>query len=165
MYNVFFHPLAKFKGPRLWSISRLPFIREILGGRLPYTVKNLHDQYGSIVRVAPDELSFLGSDAWKDIYAQKTFLRGRIWGSRPPGVEAHNVISASMADHARFCRALQPAFLETAVREHEPTIHQYVNLLISRLSEAVEKHGGKSASVDLVQWINFTTFDIIGDLG
>jgi hypothetical protein len=28
----------------------------------------LHEQYGSMVRIAPDEVSFINPDAWKDIY-------------------------------------------------------------------------------------------------
>lgn len=137
----------------------------MLSGTLPFRVKELHDQYGSIVRVAPDELSFIDSAAWKDIYLQKAFIRPKVWGSRPPGVEAHNVISAPVADHTRFRKALQPAFSEKAVRQHEPTIERYVDLLINRLKEAIKSTKQNTATVDLVEWINFTTFDIIGDLG
>ncbi|RDL34574.1 Cytochrome P450 ClCP1 [Venustampulla echinocandica] len=165
IYNAYFHPLAKFRGPKLWSISRIPFIKHMLAGTLPYRIKDLHDQYGSIVRVAPDELSFIDSTAWKDIYLQKAFIRPKVWGSRPPGVEAHNVISAPVADHTRFRKVLQPAFSEKAVRQHEPTIERYVDLLIGRLEEAIQGSKQNTATVDLVQWINFTTFDIIGDLG
>lgn len=137
----------------------------MLAGELPYRVKDLHDVYGSIVRVAPDELSFIDPRAWKDIYLQKSFVRPQVWGSRPPGVEAHNVISAPVADHARFRKVLQAAFSEKATREHEPTVQHYVGLLIARLNEAASDSKGNAVTVDLVQWLNFTTFDIIGDLG
>lgn len=29
---------------------------------------DLHEEYGPVVRIAPDELAFAGPDAWKDIY-------------------------------------------------------------------------------------------------
>jgi cytochrome P450 len=143
----------------------MPFIWHMLAGTLPYSIHSLHEQYGDIVRVAPDELSFIDHTAWRDIYMQKAFVRPKIWGSRPPGVEAHNVISASVEDHARFRRAFQTAFSEKAIQQHEPTIHQYVDLLIGRLKEVATSTEEKSQTVDLVQWINFTVFDIIGDLG
>ncbi|KAK9427306.1 cytochrome P450 monooxygenase [Lipomyces doorenjongii] len=165
VYNAYFHPLAGFKGPLLWRASRIPFINSMLAGVLPYRVKSLHDEYGSVVRVAPDELSFIDPRAWKDIYLQKAFVRPQVWGSRPPGVEAHNVISAPVADHARFRKVLRAAFSDKATREHEPTVQHYVDLLIARLNESIGAGKGKAATVDLVQWLNFTTFDIIGDLG
>ncbi|CAG8951904.1 hypothetical protein HYFRA_00005708 [Hymenoscyphus fraxineus] len=165
IYNLYFHPLAKFPGPKLWAISRIPFITEMLGGNLPFRIKSLHDEYGTIVRVAPDELSFIDSAAWKDIYLKKEFVRPKIWGSRPPGVEVHNIISASVADHARFRKAFQSAFSEKATIQHEPTVQRYVDVLINRLKEATKRNGQMSGRIDLVQWINFTVFDVIGDLG
>ncbi|PQE22673.1 cytochrome P450 1 protein [Rutstroemia sp. NJR-2017a BVV2] len=133
----------------------------MLSGRLPYRIKSLHDEYGAVLRVAPDELSFTDPQAWKDIYLPKQFLRPKIWSSRPPGVEAHNFITANAADHARFRKVFQPAFSDRATKSHEPTVKRYIDLLISRLNEAI----AVDRTVDLVQWLNFTTFDIIGDLG
>jgi hypothetical protein len=36
---------------------------------------------------------------------------------------------------------------------------------MGRLNETIDKNGGEASTVDLLQWLNFTTFDIIGDLG
>jgi len=136
----------------------------MLKGDLPYRVKEFHDRYGSVVRVAPDELSFIEPTVWKDIYMNREFLRPDQWGKRPPGITAHNLISAPVADHARFRKALGPAFSDKAIREHETTILAYVNLLVSRLREKITE-SGDAAVVNLVEWINYTTFDIISDLG
>lgn len=35
-------------------------------------IKKLHDKYGDVVRVAPNELSYTNPDAWQEIYG--TFL-------------------------------------------------------------------------------------------
>lgn len=47
------------------------------------------------------------------------------------------------------------------MREQQPIIQGYVNLLIQRLRERCD--GGKQP-LDAVAWYNYTTFDIIGDL-
>lgn len=47
------------------------------------------------------------------------------------------------------------------MREQQPIIIDYVNLLIRGLHERSE--GGKKR-IDAVAWYNYTTFDIIGDL-
>ncbi|KAF7907644.1 uncharacterized protein EAF01_005230 [Botrytis porri] len=137
----------------------------MLSGILPYHIKKLHDEYGTVLRVTPDELSFTDPQACKDIYLQKQFIRPKEWGSRPPGVEAHNFITANAIDHARFRKAFQPAFSDRATKSHEPTVKRYIDILILRLNEAIAEQRTDDGTVDLVQWLNFTTFDIIGDLG
>ena len=114
--------------------------------------------------MAPDELSFINPAAWKDIYMSKEFLRPKQWGTRSPGVKAHSLISAPITDHARFRKALGPAFSDKAIREHETTILGYVDLLIKRLRQTIDEDD-ESNSINMVEWINFTTFDIISDLG
>lgn len=47
------------------------------------------------------------------------------------------------------------------MREQEPVLQQYIDLLITKLRE---KCGQQETSVDIVEWYNFTTFDIIGHL-
>jgi len=71
IYNLYFHPLAKFPGPKLNAASPLPGIYSLLKGRLPLENKKLHDKYGSVVRVSPNELAFNSVQAWEDIYGHR----------------------------------------------------------------------------------------------
>ncbi|KAF2641485.1 cytochrome P450 ClCP1 [Massarina eburnea CBS 473.64] len=156
LYNLFFHPLASYKGPLLWRAFQFPSLAAMLGGNMPYRVKELHDQYGPIVRVAPNELSIIDDRAWKDIFQRRDFLRPPQWGARPPGVDAHNLISAPADVHARFRKAFAPAFSEKETQGYETLIRLYCDKLINTLDT--------KGVVDLVEWLNFTTFDIIGEL-
>ncbi|KAJ5668353.1 uncharacterized protein N7477_006923 [Penicillium maclennaniae] len=70
-YNVFFHPLAKYPGPKSMAATRIPYMHLILAGQMAQAVKVLHDKYGEVVRIAPDELSFINGDAWKAIYGTR----------------------------------------------------------------------------------------------
>jgi len=63
------------------------------------------------------------------------------------------------ADHSRYRRLLSHAFSDKALREQEPLITPYVDLLISRLHENANK-----GAQDMVSWFNFVAFDIIGSL-
>jgi cytochrome P450 len=132
-------------------------------GQLPFRVKKLHDEYGPVVRVSANELSINDPHAWKDIFNRRDMLRPPQWGARPPGVEAHNVISAPASSHARFRKALTPAYSEKSVKEYEPTVRLFLEKLLTRLDDLIAK-GGTSAVVDMVEWTNFATFDIIGEL-
>jgi hypothetical protein len=137
----------------------------MLQGCLPYSVKEIYDKYGNVVRISPGELSFTDPAAWKDIYMNKKSLRPPQWGNRPPGVEAYNLISAGVADHLRFRKAIGAAFSDKAVKLQEPIVNHYVGLLIKKLHQSVEEDADKRPTVDAIRWLNFTTFDIISDLG
>ena len=135
----------------------------MVSGDLPHRIKAFHEKYGPVVRIAPDEVSFTDPSAWKDIYP-KNFVRPREHKDKPPGKNAENLISASEPDHARFRKILAPAFSERAVTEQEAMIVGHVDLLISTFSKMIHENGAKGRTVvDLLQWLNYTFFDIIGD--
>ena len=164
VYNIFFHPLAKYPGPLIWRAFRLPFIISNVRGELPHTIKAFHEKYGEVVRVAPDELSFTNPAAWRDIYP-KNFLRPHEYKDKPPGKDAENLISATETDHTRFRKILAPAFSERATQEQEPLIKRYIDTLILKLHQEIKADpSGSTAMVDVLQWFNYTTFDVIGDL-
>lgn len=68
VHRVWFHPLSSFPGPRLWAASCIPYVVSLLRGTLINDMLRLHNEYGPVVRLAPNELSFATADAWRDIY-------------------------------------------------------------------------------------------------
>ncbi|KAJ5486234.1 hypothetical protein N7530_000534 [Penicillium desertorum] len=164
VYNVYLHPLANYPGPKSMAATRLPYIRMILGGRFPQRIKALHQQYGDVVRIAPDELSFIDGAAWKPIYGTRVGHGQKSKDHRfyaPTPGEAPSIIVSNDADHSRFRRLLSHAFSESSLRSQESIIKGYIDLLMQRLHESID---GGTNTVDMVAWYNFTTFDIIGDL-
>ena len=127
-------------------------------GDLPHKVKSLHEEYGEVVRVAPDELSFTNPAAWRDIYP-KNFVRPREYKDKPPGKNAENLISASEPDHARFRKILAPAFSEKSTHDQEPVIKKHLDVLIRKLYQQIEDNSpGKSGAVEIVSWFNRGSF-------
>lgn len=76
----------------------------------------------------------------------------------------HSILSASDANHARYRRLLSHAFSERALREQEYLPLTYIDLLVRRLRDKVASSDSGATIIDMVQWLNFTTFDIVGDL-
>ncbi|OTA54162.1 cytochrome P450 [Hypoxylon sp. EC38] len=164
-YNIFLHPLRNYPGPFAAKATFLWRSYRILAGDLPQTVKELHDKYGPVVRIAPDELSFIESQAWKDIYGHhgsyemvKDPKFYRLLGNHIPD----SILSADRERHSMIRRQLAHGFSERSMREQEPIIGEYVDLLMRRLGEHC-KDG--QAVLDMRNWLNFTTFDVIGNLG
>ncbi|KAF2967122.1 hypothetical protein GQX73_g6442 [Xylaria multiplex] len=172
LYNVYFHPLSHIPGPYSWSASRLPFIYSLLNGTIVHDIQHLHQVYGPILRIAPDEVTFARADAWADIFQLRSdrFLKDPIWWKRQPG-NPDSLISAIDPDtHTRMRKALAPGFTTRALSAQEPILQQYVNLLVERLTEQATKQETKRSGIhsvefDIAPWFNYVTFDIFGDLG
>lgn len=68
VYQVYFHPLARFPGPFLASVTDLWQVNQFLSLRQPYNLTDLHAKYGQFVRYGPDKLSVTAEDAIPSIY-------------------------------------------------------------------------------------------------
>ena len=120
-----------------------------------------------MVRIAPDELSFVGPNAFRDIYGispgHKDFPKNPIW-IHPMVNGLYSIHGANNPDHARIRRLLSHAFTDKALRQQEPILQSYVDLLMYRLEGNILASATLAAAIDIGKWYNFTTFDITGDL-
>ena len=129
----------------------------------------LHDTYGPIVRVGPSEVAFISSQAFRDIYGfrpdrtYKCLPKDPTHYSAPPNGVHYLVGPVSDGVHARHRRLLNFAFSERALRDQERLITHFVDTLIVRLRERIDTEGNKG-KVDMRNWFNYTTFDILGSL-
>lgn len=65
-------PLRKIPGPFLASITKLWVVNKQRGFKRPLVDMELHRTYGSIVRVAPNEVMVSSPKAFRTIYGKKT---------------------------------------------------------------------------------------------
>ena len=161
-YKFYFHPLANFPGPFFAAISDVWYVRLFIGGDLPWTMERMHQRYGDVVRVAPNELSFATPDAFHDIHShaardRKPFLKSSFYQAyeRP-----RNIISMrDPQEHAARRKMYAGAFSTRALRGQTEVITPYVDLFVAQLTRlAIDE------PVDMRQWLNWLTFDIFGDL-
>ncbi|KAL4781966.1 cytochrome P450 [Aspergillus varians] len=164
LYRLWLHPIASYPGPPLAAISNLPYFIWTTTGNLHQRLHSLHEKYGDVIRIRPNSLVYRTPEAWTDIYGH------RKPGSPPfskdpeffmPGAAgSSHMINASEADHARQKRLLNHAFSERAMRDQQDLIMGYIDLFIQKL----HGYAASSTPVNLEHWLNFLTFDIIGDL-
>ena len=166
IYYLFFHPLSGFRGPKLWAISRLPWNYVNLQGDLARRIRDMHVHYkSSVIRVAPDELSYTISTAWKKIYGShppREFLKcldGR--GIAPAIVNGRRSIATETPErHALLRRAVLPAFSERALRDQEDFFRDHTNKLIAQLRSLKYV----ASQQDVMRWFSLLGFDIMSDL-
>ena len=156
IYNIFFHPLAKYPGPLLARASRLWYLISLVKGDLSNDIAVAHSRYGDVMRIAPDELCFLDPAAWKDIYSHRA---GKPEMVKDPvfyaGILSRNsILDAPRDRHGEMRRLLSHGFSASALREQYPIIESYVQLLVDQLAAACDN--GKK-SLDIVSWWNVST--------
>ena len=133
-------------------------------GRIIHDLAALHRQHGEVVRVGPTGLSFISPEAWLDIYARKpgqgVFRKDELRYTKDLCINgAQEILTSDEADHSRLRRVLAHAFSDKAIREQEPLVQKHVDVLMQQLARNLTK-----GDVDMSKWLNWTTFDIIGDL-
>ncbi|KAJ6150089.1 hypothetical protein N7471_001288 [Penicillium samsonianum] len=169
IYNAIFHPLARYPGPIIWTSTFIPYKIALMKGTTHLWHAEFHRRYGPVVRVSPDQLSYISAQAWDDIYA-----------CRNPQLKKHPEITASPAggvngmantpsdtDHARMRRELVSGFSERSVRAQENLLTRHISQLVVRLRERVldtQKEGPGTREANMSLLLNATTYDIITDL-
>jgi hypothetical protein len=68
VYYRYLHPLAKYPGPFLASLTDLWQTYQFMTLKQPYYLTELHEKHGPIVRYGPDKLSVTHESAIKAIY-------------------------------------------------------------------------------------------------
>ncbi|KAF3484021.1 benzoate 4-monooxygenase cytochrome P450 [Arthroderma uncinatum] len=123
------------------------------------TASALITLYGDVVRIATDELSFAHGQGWKEIYGTSANARGTraIRGVEEEG-GARSVVTSNGEDHTRQKRMMTQVLAEKTLKENEETFVKYTDLLVQRLEES------KGEPLNISDWYNFMTFDVIGEL-
>ncbi|KAK3387782.1 cytochrome P450 monooxygenase-like protein [Podospora didyma] len=129
LYNISpFHPLASFPGPKIAAVSYLyeAYYDWILAGRYGHTIREMHERYGPIVRINPDELHCSDPYFTDEIYAGAGRIRDKwqhqlnIGSTGPMSVTAfstvpHELARLRKAAMARFFSRKQMLKLESEV--------------------------------------------------
>ncbi|KAH8201463.1 hypothetical protein TruAng_004387 [Truncatella angustata] len=139
------------------------YIRNYTGGLWHEAMQNVHQKYGPVVRIGPNELSFSTPSSYKTIYNhankdRKPFLKSDFYDISPGRADIITV--RDPADHALQRRCMAYAFSVKSLRQQEETVHLYLDEFIKQIGRL----GSLDQGVDMTEAFNWLTFDIIGDL-
>lgn len=78
--RLFLSPLSKVPGPKIAALTKWWIIYHEFNGDRTTTIHTLHQKYGSVVRVSPNEVSFTSPEGVKAIYgAGSTFPKSHFY--------------------------------------------------------------------------------------
>lgn len=140
VYRIFFSRISHIPGPRLAALTYYyqswydvyPY-----QGRFLWKCKELHERYGPVVRVGPDEVHVHRPDAYVEMYGSQKNRRNksRLWfwvvGTGEFG-DPSTFATLPHDLHRMRRSALAPYFSKQVVQRLEPRVREKVQLLKER---------------------------------
>ncbi|KAI0281341.1 high nitrogen upregulated cytochrome P450 monooxygenase 2 [Russula brevipes] len=159
-----FHPLAKFPGPVIAKSSS--WWGAYVGGRGDSRRyhKQLHDRYGDVVRIGPNELSIRDVSLIRPVLGQGGLPKGpryaRLVHESPSLIAQRDPI-----EHLRQRKPWNRAFSSAALKDYEVIVAKRTRQLIGCLDDLVHGSSRKEGAVlDIGAWMNYYSTDFMGDM-
>lgn len=114
-----------------------------------------------VIRTGPREVTVYCADAIPLIHGPTSKCTKGPWYSGASHIGgASTQTTRDKEEHKRRRKAWDHAFNAKALREYEPRLNRHALALMSRLKEQA-----KQPSVRITNWVNFYSFDVMGDVG
>ncbi|KAL2133660.1 hypothetical protein VTI74DRAFT_1938 [Chaetomium olivicolor] len=169
-YRLCFHPLASVPGPRLAAVSNIWQGVHVRNGRARELAKILHQRYGPVVRVGPNEVWFNSREAFKAIYsAGNGYEKSSFYlatALNKPRLDwqlnfhfPDTLDFLSEFDVARYRlqrRLIGPLYLTSNIKKFESAVDAVIRHAISELKSL------DGAEVDLKEWMHIIAVECLG---
>ncbi|KAF4626931.1 hypothetical protein G7Y89_g11222 [Cudoniella acicularis] len=158
-FNLFFHPLATFPGPRVAAFTSWykTYQEVFLGKSWIDVLQELHKQYGKIVRVGPNELHFSDPEAYHEIYnnSNRWDKEAKLYQSF--GEDRSSFGFLTYAESKQRKDIMTPLFSRRAIFE----LQSLVQSNLDRLCEVLTANNSAGKSSDLFFGLRCFTMDTI----
>lgn len=154
IYRRYFHPLAKIPGPFLPAVTK--FYQTAFNARYYKQIDKLHQRYGPIVRIAPDEVHLQNAEHYGEIYKV-----GSNFSKSPVFYNALCVPNSSFGTpsnevHRIRRGALNPMFSPQKVLELESIVQDKVRKVTERMQRGIDER----KPVDLHHILRAVSLDV-----
>ncbi|KAF4550592.1 Cytochrome P450-like protein 84 [Elsinoe fawcettii] len=142
IYNLYFHPLASFPGPKFTAATKLyEFYHDVIrGGQFYKEIQRMHAVYGPIVRINPSEIHINDASYYDTLYAGGSQRRDKYVWFTNAGDSPTSAFATQHHDLHRMRRgALNPFFSKASVMRLEPMLREKADH-ICRIMALNKKH-------------------------
>jgi cytochrome P450 len=157
------HPLHHIPGPLLAKTTQLCQFLSLVRGRPRIDQQHLHEVYGPVVRIGPNEVSIADTTALSPIFGAKSWEKGKAYSFTASGGAATSETALSAIrdhkEHTKRRKIWDRAFAIVALKGYQPSIE----LRVQQLLDQLDKRCGKG-TLDLQEWIGYLVFDVMVDL-
>ncbi|KAF4997551.1 hypothetical protein FGRMN_3756 [Fusarium graminum] len=140
VYRLTFHPLAAFPGPFLCRISwhYQMYFEAIKGGKMLERLPGLHEKYGPIVRINPNEVHIKDPEVFHEIYGQKTKFTKDPFAYSFGVPTAINVLLDPIV-HRQRREMLNPSFSKRRINMLEDLMYEELDRVFEKITEYANK--------------------------
>ncbi|KND87123.1 Trichodiene oxygenase [Tolypocladium ophioglossoides CBS 100239] len=138
IYLLYLSPIAHFPGPKIAAVTHWYgfYYDAICGGQYVWKVEQMHQKYGPVVRINPDEIHISDPDYYAVVYTSGQERRHKVFKHTRQFGAPDSVLGAVHHDLHRMRRAiLSPFFSKASVYRLEPVIQDKVDEMIERMEE------------------------------
>ncbi|KAG1747161.1 cytochrome P450 [Suillus paluster] len=153
------HPLARYPGPIPCRISKFWMAWVSRDGKQHQYYSRLHQTYGDVVRIGPNELSIRDVNAIAPLMGPNGLPKGPHWDGRMAEQSAIRAL-ISVRDPVEHSRRRKPwgrAFSCAALKGYEEILGKRVQQFVTMLEQ-------QTKPVNLAQCISHFTFDFMSDM-
>lgn len=162
VYRAFFHPLSKVPGPLICRLSSIWTWYHSYIGDEGSQINALHDKYGPVVRIAPNEVIIADGAALAPIYSEKGgFLKAACYTNFD--IEGHSTIFSALDPSHRAVRskAVLPMFSMNSIRAGNDTIQACVDRFVARMKEEADESRSTRQPVNVLNLTRSLALDAV----
>ncbi|KAI0489982.1 cytochrome P450 [Xylaria cf. heliscus] len=159
LYQCVFSPLAVFPGPLAAKLSKGWRAYVTYRGQCHRDLVALHQRYGPVVRIGPNELSVGDPDAFLQIYrVSGTYPKSASYsvfkGSRPFDLAGERNEKIHAAQRRLVARAYS---MESTLR-----LESHIDELLTTFLNKLDAVAFSKQTIDIGYWLQLFAFDVIG---
>ncbi|KAL1630026.1 hypothetical protein SLS54_000886 [Diplodia seriata] len=161
--RLFFHPLASVPGPKLAAASTLYefYWNAICGGKLFKRLDEMHEKYGPIVRLGPNEVHISDPSYWDVLYNSTNKLdKSAPFYCFDGGTNVTGVTTVKHEVHRKRRGAISKFLSAANVSRLEPRTHVHLKKMLDRFAEL----GRAGEPCDCFNAFRSLTMDIVSTL-
>ncbi|KAH8827503.1 cytochrome P450 [Flagelloscypha sp. PMI_526] len=161
------HPLASYPGPFLATLTNLWMAYQSSGGKRHIVLRELHQKYGTHVRIGPNMLSIVDVDVvTKLLHDPKVPRSSGYRAIEADHVPGHLIScrSISVPNHLKLHSEKREAWGKGFTSSALDEFNVALNTRLTQLLEKLRSHAESHTAVNLDEWIKYFIWDFMGDL-
>ncbi|KAJ0343918.1 hypothetical protein KNSL1_009885 [Colletotrichum chrysophilum] len=154
-------PLKHIPGP--WYINFTHWVLKYytVAGQRMYYIHSLHERYGPVVRITPDEISVADPDGYIDIYRMGSgFIKSKFYKQISGGANPAIFTIIDPKEHAARRKLFARAFTISSIRENCEAL---VREKVEKATDCIRSEAMQGRS-DVLKWWTLMASDVVGHL-
>ncbi|RMZ77241.1 hypothetical protein DV738_g4521, partial [Chaetothyriales sp. CBS 135597] len=162
LLNAYYTPLRQIPGPLYAKFTHLWLKKAVLSGRRLHYIHELHQKYGPVVRIAPNEIDISDPAMFKEVHKIGGGFTKDPWYQSFRTGDTHDVFSMiDIKEHSQRRKLFAPLWTNSALHANwERAVYEKVQVAVSQIKREIATTG----HADIFKWWTFMTTDVISHL-